>query len=223
MQARITLSFNGGQGSYQLPLLAVPPQATRTVNLKEAIATAQPDPDGNLIPPGTSFGTATVEVADGRLAPRLLASGAQYYPALAMGGGTFFPCIGVEQTEMLANPTTGLVGGFDYLSVIAHWSDGGSSIVTQDSSLSGGDPLIATVQNGGADHGKVVFLGAGQTGTLSDTLVCAFNPEEPIICIAVVLLALALIDSDNPPPPPKLDLAGDHHPLALGRTAPTTT
>ena len=70
---RVTLGFNGGQGSYKLPLLNIPGHARGMLNFKQVIATAQPDEDGNLIPPTADFGTARIEVADGRPLAQLAA------------------------------------------------------------------------------------------------------------------------------------------------------
>ena len=195
VEARITLSYDMGAGAYKLPLLAVPPGATRTVNLREMIATAQPDEDGNLIPPYTKFGTATVEAADERLAPRLVVSAAQYDPVLGVGAGTFFPCTGVESTELLADPTSGPVGGFDFMTVLAHWSDGEETTVTADSIFESGSTAIATVENGGADHGKLSFVSTGQTLAFADSDAPAFDFEVPTICDFIIFVAVAAVAS----------------------------
>lgn len=92
VQAQATLTYattNSGQGTYRLPLLELPAKASRFVNLKQIITSGRPDDAGNVIPPGTSLGTVTVEATGGQ---DVLAGGSVTFdPDAGQYGVFFFP------------------------------------------------------------------------------------------------------------------------------------
>lgn len=94
VEARVTLTYtaNGAStpGSYQLPAVSLPPHATRLVNLKDILATGQPDQEGNVVPPAVTFGTARVDVAGELSDGALVAVGTIFDPILGTcEGGSF--------------------------------------------------------------------------------------------------------------------------------------
>jgi hypothetical protein len=62
VQAEATLYWQTphGTGSYTLPQIELPGNGSRIVNLKQRIQSGAPDKNGNVIPPGTTFGTLTL-------------------------------------------------------------------------------------------------------------------------------------------------------------------
>jgi hypothetical protein len=108
VQAQATLSYDtndGGQGTYKLPPLEIPARATRIVNLKQIITSGQPDEAGQVIPAGTSLGSATIEVTGGQTGGPdndVLAGGSVTFdPDTGRCGGDVLPICGPDERPQL--------------------------------------------------------------------------------------------------------------------------
>ena len=94
IEAQATLNYDMSDGrheKYKLPLLLVPGNATRVVNLKQIITAGQPDETGKVIPPGTSFGTVTIEPASGQHSDMLVGGNFTFDPDAGTCGGDVLP------------------------------------------------------------------------------------------------------------------------------------
>jgi hypothetical protein len=63
-RATLTYSTSSGTGAYSLPLISLPGNGSRILNLNQAILANIPDEHGNTIPSGTAFGTLKIETED---------------------------------------------------------------------------------------------------------------------------------------------------------------
>jgi hypothetical protein len=94
IEAQATLNYDTSDGrheKYKLPLWLVPSNATRVVNLKQIITAGQPDETGRVIPPGTSFGTVTIEPASGQQSNMLVGGNVTFDPDAGTCGGDVLP------------------------------------------------------------------------------------------------------------------------------------
>ncbi|HYK88554.1 MAG TPA: IPT/TIG domain-containing protein, partial [Acidobacteriota bacterium] len=93
VQARAKLSYetSRGAGTYTLPPIDVPARGSRVLNLKQIILSGTPDENGNVIPPGTTFGTMALEVVN-KTSRGLVFGGSTTFDPVKGGYGEFiFP------------------------------------------------------------------------------------------------------------------------------------
>jgi hypothetical protein len=82
---------------------------------------------------------------------------AVFDPLTGMCGGFYIPCIGVIGTRLLADPTSGIVGGFAYVILYADWSDGTVTDETWHGGFGSSDRSVI----GAGSGGLVSFLSPG--------------------------------------------------------------
>ena len=102
IEAQATLNYDTSDGrheKYKLPLLLVPAKGTRIVNLKQIITAGQPDETGKVIPPGTTFGTVTIEPAAGQQSDMLVGGSFTFDPDAGTCGGDVLPICSREDQE----------------------------------------------------------------------------------------------------------------------------
>lgn len=165
VQAQATLSYDtsdGGQGTYKLPLMELSPRATRILNLKQIIASGQPDEAGRVIPANTSLGSATIQVTGGQDSEVLAGGSVTFDPDTGRCGGDMLPIcdnpehprdpdlcdiipIIITVCEVLCNP--------DPLHL--------SSISPAASAV--GHPVHVTLTGTGFDSGASINVGSGVT------------------------------------------------------------
>ncbi len=100
IHAQATLVYDtsdGQQGKYTLPPLEVPARGTRMLNLKQIITSGQPDATGQVIPPGTTFGTMTIEPVAGEQSDALVGGSVTFDPDAGECGGGLFPLCSPNQ------------------------------------------------------------------------------------------------------------------------------
>jgi hypothetical protein len=91
VRVKLRYSVGGGQGMYKLPLMRLAAQANKVINLREVIGSGKADESGQVIPPGVSFGTATVEAADGQGSGALVGGSVAFDPDSGKYGWFFLP------------------------------------------------------------------------------------------------------------------------------------
>lgn len=193
VEVRVTLEYNNGQGQYKLPVFSVPARGTRGVNIREVLASAQPDEDGNMIPAGVTFGAARIARADGRTIASLAVLGAMYDPVVGMCGEFVLPCIGVNRFSMFDDPTFGIAGSNGSVTAMAEWDDGTVSEETWQSSFGSSAPSIVAAHNGGGLN----FLQPGDAWIDGS----AFLPvRRTIECSLILLTAIVLARSGGSEP-----------------------
>ena len=71
--------------------MELPARATRIVNLKQIVTSGQPDEAGQVIPPGTSLGSATIRVTGGQDSEVLAGGSVTFDPDTGRCGGDMLP------------------------------------------------------------------------------------------------------------------------------------
>ena len=102
IEAQATLEYetsDGGRGTYKAPLGLVPAKTTRTINLKPIITSGQPDETGQVIPPGTTFGSVTIEPADRQHSDMLVGGSFTFDPDAGTCGGDILPICDPENPD----------------------------------------------------------------------------------------------------------------------------
>lgn len=195
IEVRVTLHYNGGSGVYNVPVVKIPARATRNVDIRAIVRSGQADAAGNLIPPEVTFGSARVERADGRTIASFALLGAMYDPVLGMCGEVWIPCVGVFDTAMFNDPTTGFVGDTAPITVSAYWDNGDTTDETWQSSFSSHDPSIATIDNDGTVH----FLSPGST--IGQANLAIYEALKPGIfeCVLIYFVAASFLSAEPAP------------------------
>jgi hypothetical protein len=170
ISVRVTLGFADGKDAYKLSVLNIAPGAIAMVDLKEILMAAQPDEEGNIIPPGTNLGTARIELGKGS-AGGFIMDAAVFDPIAGTCGTSCGPCPPIDSVTVDPNPAIAAVGTTIFAAATANNSDLSKTDVTCQLSWSSSDSSIVSAQSCGnlsfTAPGQVTIFAQGSLSTSS--------------------------------------------------------
>ncbi|KAA6462098.1 hypothetical protein DYQ86_10795 [Acidobacteria bacterium AB60] len=142
----LVLHFDGGSFKYPIHLNA---QASTTVNLFDVLHAGKPDVDGNSIPSGIEFGSATLQGSAGEVEPiNVTITPALYDVGHATCAWTCKSCNGYTSYYLLPAPWDSPYPDNVQLSATAHFSSGSQYDLTAATTWSSSNTSVANVGNG---------------------------------------------------------------------------
>ncbi|MGA7625038.1 MAG: Ig-like domain-containing protein, partial [Candidatus Acidiferrales bacterium] len=178
------VSIASGKGHYKLPV-HLAPGASATIDMADLIADAKPDPDGNLIPPGTSAGGMIVSGPSDLLDDiDVVLSGGVF----SVFGATCVPVCyscgpSIAAFQVAPAPIQSTVGGTTQMTATVTTSGGVKTTETGNTKWSSQSASIASVASGG-----MVTAVAGGTTTIDGVIQWA---DEASTCYPIACTSLA--------------------------------
>jgi hypothetical protein len=179
---KFVLYFAGGDSQYTVPIY-LNGRETRSFNISTIINSSAPDPDGNVIPPGTHEGRAEVMGANGENEHILVAMSEGVYNVQKATCGNNYcqTCQGAVDAWILANPFSVASGGSTGLTFTVQYKSGTQYNHTSIATWTSSNTSIATVSAGsvrGASPGAVSMV-ADDSNVPDYSYMCySSNPDS---------------------------------------------